>query len=138
MLRLSKKADYALLRPVQEVPCANLFRDEAPISRPYIPGVADLDKELLVLTASGVRHTFFRGVFGQLLHQPSGVGMSNLLLTDRATVPGDSGACLADVFKGELRVWGLLVGNAAVNNRPMSVFTTALAPLVLENADYLA
>ncbi len=137
-VHLSTKGDYALLRPLNNVPCANLFRDEAPISRPYIPGPADLDRELVVLTASGVRHTFFRGVFGQLLHQPSGITMSNLLLTDQASVPGDSGGCLADVFKGELRVWGLLVGNATVNDRSVSVFTTALAPLVFENADYLA
>jgi hypothetical protein len=137
-IHLTDKGDYALLRPLQSVPCANLFRDESPISRPYIPGTGDLNRELIVLSAAGPRSTFFRGVFGQLLHQPSGVAMRNLLLTDRATVPGDSGACLVDVFNQELRVWGLLVGNATVNGAPMSVYTTALAPLVLENADYLS
>jgi hypothetical protein len=137
-IHLSDLADYALLRPLAGVDCANLFRDEATVSRPFIPGSGDLGKLLVVLTASGAKHTTFQGVFGQMLHQPSGVRMSNLLLTDPVTVPGDSGACLADVSNGELRAWGLLVGTATVNGKAMSVYTTAVAPLVLESAEYLA
>jgi hypothetical protein len=137
-IHLTRDGDYALLRPIEDVRCANLYRDEAIVNRPYIPGPGDLGRPVVVLGPAGVRRTFFRGVHAQLVHGPTGVLMTNLLLTDSATVPGDSGACLADVFNGDLRVWGLLVGTAVIDRVEFSVFTHALSPLLLEQADYLS
>lgn len=137
-VHLTDKGDYALLRPIGGVPCANLYRDKASVNRPYIPGPGDLGREAVVLGASAVRRTFFRGVHARLLHHSSGITMTNLLLTDRATEPGDSGACLADVLNGDLRVWGLLVGSATIDGSEFSVFTTALSPILLEQADYIS
>ena len=137
-IHLTDKSDYALLRPADGVSCANLYRDATVLSRPYIPGPGDLGREVLVLGASAPLRTIFRGVSANFLNHPAGMRMNNLLVTDQVTQPGDSGACLADVNNGDLRVWGLLVGAATLDGRAVSVFTSALAPILLEQAEFLA
>jgi hypothetical protein len=137
-IHLTEQGDYALLQPLGAVPCANLYRDDTVLSRPYFPGPGDLGREVVVLGAVQPRQTTFRGLSARLFNHPAGIRMSNLLITDDVTEAGDSGACLADVERGDLRVWGLLVGSTTIDGRPVSVFSSALAPLLLEQADYLA
>jgi hypothetical protein len=126
-------ADYALLAPRPPLACQNLYRDTHPVAPPYLPSPADLGAPLLVLSAAGAKRTTFRGIHGFLPAGNAGM-MRGLIVTDFATAPGDSGACLIDV-KG--RVWGLLVGFSILEGRPCSVFIVAELLLALEKAAFL-
>lgn len=137
-VHITEKSDYAILQPLGAVQCANLFRDQATVSHPFVPGAGDIGRAVLVLGAAGPRHTVFRGVHAHFLKHPSGISMKNLLITDDVTAPGDSGACLADVHNGDLRAWGLLVGSTIVDGWPVSIFTSVLSPMFFEQAEFLA
>lgn len=126
-------ADYALVRP-DSLPCQNLYADQTPIARPFLPSDQEIGTPLLVLgTTNGIQQTTFKGLHGLL---PVGTGglMQNLLVTEFVTQPGDSGSCLVDL---QSRVWGLLVGFSALDGVPCSVFMSAAIPLALEAAVFL-
>lgn len=120
-------ADYALLQSQAE--SRNLYRDALSITGVHLARPEDHDTKLFALTRTGVRQTILHGITGVL--EFDGLKMTGLLYTDDVTDPGDSGCCLVDK---NVRVWGLLVGNAVINNVTRSVFASANSVLENENA----
>jgi hypothetical protein len=123
----SPQADYALLQPQAE--SRNLFRDTLNISGVHFARPEDVGTTLFALTRTDIKQTVLRGVAGTLAFD--GVQMTGLLFVDDVTEAGDSGCCLVD---SSFRVWGLLVGDALINNVNRSVFASANFVLALENA----
>ena len=120
------RADYALVRPLN-IEAYNTFQDRFFLRGTYAPSEKEMGHRLFVLTGRGQLATKFRGQEGSVLVGP--MHMKRVLLTDRCTRDGDSGACLIDE---QGRVWGLLLGF----NDKYSVFMSADIVLFDERADY--
>lgn len=121
------EADYALLKPNAEA--RNLFNDALNISAVHDARPEDVGTVLFCLRRGESEATILRGVNSTA--NMGGVQMTGLVLTDLVTKGGDSGCCLVD--QG-LRVWGLLVGEAAFEGKVRSVFSSAQALLTLEKS----
>jgi hypothetical protein len=134
---LTKDADYALLSPT-DIPCGNRYRDLTPVAAPFVPTASDVGRKLVLLAARGAQPATLVGISGVSLEHPIVGEMRGLLVAKTDSIDGDSGACLVDVRPGgEMRVWGLLVGNGVVDGTPCALFMSALVPLALEGALYL-
>ncbi|WP_426730220.1 hypothetical protein [Myxococcus faecalis] len=125
---VTPRADYALVRPLNVSLCQNTYGDELAIGIPYLPSTSDIGSDLYVLCAERLLRTRFQGAFGQIFVGSQGL-ISNVLLTDKVTMPGDSGSCLVGL---DMRAWGLLVGS----NDRYSVFMQVGTPLFLEGAHF--
>lgn len=125
---VTSAADFALLRPQASFPALNVYQDRVPLGGPYHPSADEIGAPLTVLAAAGERRTMFRGMHGGVRVGDEGL-ILDVLLTDRCTAGGDSGAVLVDGYK---RVWGLLVGFC----QQFSVYMSPFALLRHENAEF--
>ena len=125
---VQREADYALIKVDGD--CANLFEDEFVLDGIHWARPEDVDRKLFALTNSGLKETRLRGVDGSV--QVGALEMDGLLLTDKVTIAGDSGAALVDE---NFRLWGLLVGFITSDSRKLSVFYSANWVLALERAE---
>jgi S1-C subfamily serine protease len=119
-IRSTRRTDCALLATT--VPAQNLYLDRDQILSAYMPNPGDLDTQLWVAKAAGKEAVRCRGLYGTFT-LPNGAVIENVILTDFATVPGDSGCPLVD---RQGRVWGLLRGGLFSRTNPVSIFATAL------------
>jgi len=123
-------ADYALVK-LDGAPHENLYKDSLQILGIHTPSGADLlGKRLFVLGHDEPRLARFLGYRGVMSVGNAGT-MRNLIVTELATSPGDSGACLVD---DTWNAWGLLLGGTVADGIAYSVFTSVLVPVVLESA----
>jgi hypothetical protein len=128
---MGPSADYALISPPAGLPAENLYVDRDPLGAPFAPDRQDLGTLAFVLTARGPVRTRLRGLHADLTFD--GLPFRDLLLTDFATVGGDSGSCLVDANS---RVIGLLEGAIEVGGRIHSAFTPATGPFTLESGEF--
>lgn len=101
------EVDYSILRP-EPASGAGLGRlTDAGISGVYVPTMkSELNTKLYVYIKGAAIGTIYRG-FGLIYKPIYGDRTLKLIVTDRVTNPGDSGACLVDK---NLKIWGILVG----------------------------
>lgn len=125
---VKREADYSLIKVSGE--CGNLFEDEFAVDGIHWARPEDVDRKLFALTNTGIRETRLRGVDGSL--QVGALEMDGLLLTDKVTISGDSGAALVDE---DFRLWGLLVGFVTADSKKLSVFYSPNWVLALEQAE---
>jgi hypothetical protein len=128
---VNDRADYAIVQLDGGMPRANLYHDLLQIVGIHAPSADDLlGRRLFVLARNNPKPTRFLGYRGVMAVGNAGV-MRNLIVTEFATVGGDSGACLID---DSWNVWGLLLGGTVAQGAAYSVFTSVLVPMVLESA----
>lgn len=126
-LVMGPSTDYALLS-ASDLPVENLYVDEEPLGAPYAPDRRDLGETAYVLTERGAVQTRLRGLHADVGIE--GLAFRDLILTDYATVGGDSGACLVDA---DSRVMGLVEGTVEIDGRVCSAFTPVAWPFVIES-----
>jgi hypothetical protein len=118
--------DYSLLRAAVASDCDNLFQDLIRIGPSHVPGPSDVGRQLFVLdSGSDSVETRCRGINARL--QIGNDVFEDVLLCDRATRGGQSGAALVDT---DNRLWGFLIG--VLNG--FSVFMPAETLLRLERS----
>lgn len=128
--RINQRADYAMVRLLDDLPVANLYRDLFPLTDLHIVG-DDEERTLRVLKAEGSVAVKYLGRRGTVSVGRNGT-MVDMIVTENATARGDSGACLVDSAD---RLWGFLVGVAA--GSALSVFMPAFRFSIIEGADLL-
>jgi hypothetical protein len=126
---ITHDCDYAIVSPPPGVPVENLYHDSQPLGPPYVPDASDLDKPAYVLSVEKSHLTFLRGYHGRITIE--GLELRDVLITDRRTGGGDSGACL--VTSGS-RPMGLVEGGTEIDGESVSVFTSIVWPLLHEKA----
>ena len=127
---VNDRADYAIAQ-LDGAPHENFYSDKLRLVGIHTPSDSDLEgRRLFVLAKNGAKQTRFLG-YRAVMHVGNAGVMHNLIITELATIGGDSGACLID---DSWNVWGLLCGGSVSGGAAYSVFTSVFVPLVMESA----
>lgn len=110
--------DYAVIQPLSDADCDNLFRDVYRIGPVYTPTAADVGTTVFLLDGAGsVTRTWCRGV--QCQFDTAKGTYFDIVQTDCISSSGQSGGALIDSAQ---RIWGFLIG--ALDNK-FSIFAPA-------------
>lgn len=121
--------DYCLIRPVQRQQGTSF--GSQPISSVYEPILkSDIGTRLFVLARGVAVSTVCRGLYMWYENPRDGRIYDNLIVTDPATIKGDSGGALVDEH---YRLWGLLIGTLRFRDageiRKVSIYMPAISLL---------
>ncbi len=108
LARINRDADYALLKPLRsDLTLDNLFRDIERVGAVHVPTPGDIGKTLYMLSYNGkVAKLRCKGI-SAIVTMPSGERFVDVILTNPATLAGESGSALIDYDR---RLWGFLIG----------------------------
>ena len=128
----TERADYALITPDAPLRPQNLFRDSLQLNMPHDPTLENRGHPYWLLTPASPpsnRRTKLLSVDASFEFNV-GIRMDGMLLTQRISKSGDSGACLVDRFR---RPAGLVIGA----ERGISVFMPLQRVLQYEDAGFI-